>query len=210
MNLIRIRKEQIDIINGFKVSSNPLYCLIVIALVTASPPTRLYQLVKVYACRRIFARFLIVAVIHIVIEIRAVAVTVFSPTARQLPVLARTVNLSRQEILNGYMRPYQQAAFAGAGSYMSSFNEFEGIPATMNRYLMDELLRQEWGFDGFIVSDATAVVEEVAHGIGDLQEVSARSLQAGLDMDMNSDGFVNTLKKSVDEGRITIRDIDRA
>ena len=121
-----------------------------------------------------------------------------------------TVNLSRQEILNGYMRPYQQAAFAGAGSYMSSFNEFEGIPATMNRYLMDELLRQEWGFDGFIVSDATAVVEEVAHGIGDLQEVSARSLQAGLDMDMNSDGFVNTLKKSVDEGRVTLRDIDRA
>jgi beta-glucosidase len=121
-----------------------------------------------------------------------------------------SVFLSRQEALNGYLRPYQQAAYAGAGSYMSSFNEFEGIPATMNSYLMDELLRKGWGFDGFIVSDATAVLEEVAHGIGDLQEVSARSLQAGLDMDMNSDGFVGTLKKSLDEGRIAKADIDRA
>ena len=121
-----------------------------------------------------------------------------------------TVNLGRQEILNGYMNPYKAAAEAGAGSYMSSFNEFEGVPATMNTYLMDELLRKSWGFDGFIVSDATAVAEEVAHGIGDLQEVSARSLKAGLDMDMNSDGFVGTLKKSLDEGKVSKADIERA
>ena len=121
-----------------------------------------------------------------------------------------TVNLGRQEILNGYMNPYKAAAQAGAASYMSSFNEFEGIPATMNSYLMDDLLRKSWGFDGFIVSDATAVLEEVAHGIGDLQEVSARSLKAGLDMDMNSDGFVGTLKKSLDQGKVSKADIDRA
>ena len=121
-----------------------------------------------------------------------------------------SVFLSRQEALNGFMVPYREAAFAGAGSYMSSFNEFEGIPATMNKWLMDDVLRGMWGFDGFIVSDATAVVEEVAHGIGDLQEVSARSLQAGLDMDMNSDGFVGTLRKSLEEGRISEADIDRA
>ena len=107
-----------------------------------------------------------------------------------------SVFLSRQEALNGYMRPYQQAAYAGAGSYMSSFNEFEGIPASMNHYLLTELLRDRWGFD--------------AHGIGDLQEVSARSLQAGLDMDMNADGFVGTLEKSLKEGRIKEADIDRA
>ena len=105
-----------------------------------------------------------------------------------------SVFLSRQEALNGYMRPYQQAAYAGAGSYMSSFNEFEGIPASMNHYLLTELLRDRWGFDGFIVSDYTSVSEQIAHGIGDLQEVSARSLQAGLDMDMNADGFVGTLE----------------
>lgn len=121
-----------------------------------------------------------------------------------------TVNLGRQEALNGYMRPYAEAAKAGAASYMSSFNEFEGVPATMNTYLMDDLLRGSFGFDGFIVSDATAVMEEINHGIGDLQEVSARSLQAGLDMDMNSDGFIGTLKKSLDEGRIKESDIDKA
>ena len=121
-----------------------------------------------------------------------------------------SVFLSRQEALNGYMRPYQQAAYAGADSYMSSFNEFEGIPASMNNYLMNELLRDTWGFKGFIVSDYTAVSEQIAHGIGDLQEVSARSLKAGLDMDMNADGFVGTLAQSLKEGRVTQADIDRA
>ena len=121
-----------------------------------------------------------------------------------------SVFLSRQEAMNGYMRPYHAAAQAGAGSYMSSFNEFEGIPASMNTWLLDDVLRKSWGFDGFVVSDATAVVELVAHGIGDLQEVSARSLKAGLDMDMNSDGFVGTFMKSLEEGRITEAEIDRA
>jgi beta-glucosidase len=121
-----------------------------------------------------------------------------------------SVFLSRQEAMNGYMNPYKAACEAGAGSYMSSFNEFEGIPATMNEWLMDDVLRKSWGFDGFIVSDATAIAEEIKHGIGDLQEVSARSLQAGLDMDMNSDGFVGTLLQSVKEGRVKEDDIDRA
>ena len=121
-----------------------------------------------------------------------------------------SVFLSRQEAMNGYMRPYHAAAQAGAGSYMSSFNEFEGIPASMNTWLLDDVLRKSWGFDGFVVSDATAVVEQLAHGIGDLQEVSARSLKAGLDMDMNSDGFVGTFMKSLEEDRITEAEIDRA
>lgn len=121
-----------------------------------------------------------------------------------------SVFLSRQEAMNGYMAPYKAAAEAGAASYMSSFNEFEGIPASMNRWLMQDILRDAWSFDGFIVSDATAIAEEVNHGIGDLQEVSARSLQAGLDMDMNSDGYVGTLQKSLAEGRVTEADIDKA
>ena len=121
-----------------------------------------------------------------------------------------SVFLSRQEAMNGYMAPYKAAAEAGAASYMSAFNEFEGIPASMNRWLMQDVLRDSWGFDGFIVSDATAIAEEVNHGIGDLQEVSALSLKAGLDMDMNSDGYISTLKKSLEEGRITEADIDRA
>lgn len=121
-----------------------------------------------------------------------------------------SVFLSRQEALNGYMNPYKAAAEAGAASFMSSFNEFEGIPASMNTYLIQELLRDSWGFKGFIVSDATAIAEEINHGIGDLQEVSARSLKAGLDMDMNSDGYTDTLLQSLEEGRISEADIDRA
>ena len=83
---------------------------------------------------------------------------------------------------------------------MSSFNEVDGIPATANRWLMTDVLRNQWGFDGFVVTDYTAIAEMVDHGIGDLQEVSARALKAGTDMDMVADGFIGTLGK-VAEGR---------
>lgn len=121
-----------------------------------------------------------------------------------------TVSMDRQTMFNVYMRPYLEACKAGAGSYMSSFNEVEGIPATCNEYLLDDVLRGQWGFDGFVVTDATAINEIIAHGLGDLQEVSARALQAGIDLDMNSNGFIGTLKKSLDEGRISEKDIDTA
>ena len=121
-----------------------------------------------------------------------------------------SVFLSRQEAMNGFMNPYKQAALAGAGSYMSSFNEFEGIPATCNHYLLTEVLRDQWGFKGFVVSDATAVNEIMAHGLGDQQEVARRALLAGLDMDMGSDAYVNTLLKSYKEGKVTEADINKA
>lgn len=120
------------------------------------------------------------------------------------------VFVSRQEALNAYLRPYQAAAEAGTGSYMSSFNEFEGVPATANHYLLTELLRDDWGFNGFVVSDDKSLRELTIHGLGDLQEVSAMALQAGLDMDMNGTGFVSTLKKSLDEGRVSKTDIEKA
>jgi beta-glucosidase len=121
-----------------------------------------------------------------------------------------TVNMGRQEMMNGYMRPYQEAVKAGASSFMTSFNEFEGIPATCNRYLLNDLLRKKWGFKGFVVTDATAIQEIQNHGLGDLQQASALALKAGVDMDMNSNGFVKTLKKSLTEGRVTMQDIDQA
>ncbi|HPT32920.1 MAG TPA: glycoside hydrolase family 3 N-terminal domain-containing protein, partial [Prolixibacteraceae bacterium] len=121
-----------------------------------------------------------------------------------------TVDISRQGIMNGYMRPYLEACKQGAGSYMASFNEFEGIPATANKYLLDDVLRKQWGFNGFVVSDYTGVSEMVAHGIGDLQTVSARALAAGTDMDMVSEGYLTTLKKSLKEGKITQKQIDLA
>ena len=121
-----------------------------------------------------------------------------------------TVSMSRLDMMNGYMRPYQEAIKAGASSFMTALNEFEGIPATCNRYLLHDLLRSSWGFKGFVVTDATAIQEIQNHGLGDLQQASALALKAGVDMDMNSNGFVGALKKSLAEGRVTMQEIDQA
>lgn len=121
-----------------------------------------------------------------------------------------TVDMSKLRMYNEYLPPYKAAIDAGAGSVMTSFNVVDGIPATGNRWLLTELLREEWGFNGLVVSDYTSVSEMIPHGMGDLQAVSALALKAGLDMDMVSEGFLTTLKKSLDEGKITEADINLA
>lgn len=121
-----------------------------------------------------------------------------------------TVDMSRIRMYNEYFSPYQAAVEAGAGSVMASFNEVDGVPATASKWLMTDVLRHQWGFDGFVVTDYTGIAELVPHGIGDLQTVSARALDAGVDMDMVSEGFVGTLKKSVEEGKISVATIDQA
>jgi beta-glucosidase len=121
-----------------------------------------------------------------------------------------TVDMSRIRMFNEYMYPYQAAVEAGAGSVMTSFNEIDGVPATANRWLLTDVLRKQWGFSGFVVTDYTAINEMIAHGIGNLQTVSARALQAGVDMDMVGEGLLTTLKKSLDERKITMADIDHA
>ena len=121
-----------------------------------------------------------------------------------------TVDMSRQRMFNEYMEPYRAAVEAGVGSVMSAFNEVEGIPAGANRWLLTDVLRTEWGFDGFVVADWDAVREMTVHGIGDLGQVSARALKAGLDMDMASQGFTGTLRKSLDEGKVSLGQIDIA
>ncbi len=121
-----------------------------------------------------------------------------------------TVDMSHNRMYNEYFYPYQAAVEAGAGSVMASFNEVDGVPATANRWLMTDVLRKQWGFDGFVVTDYTGIYEMIAHGIGDLQTVSARALEAGIDMDMVSEGFVGTLKKSLEEGKISMEAIDLA
>ena len=121
-----------------------------------------------------------------------------------------TVDMSRQRALNDYMLPYKAACEAGAGSYMASFNEFEGIPATANDYLMNELLRKTWGFDGFIVTDYTGIMEMTFHGIGDEPTVAARALKAGIDMDMVSEYFFKYCKENLEKGMISEKDIDTA
>lgn len=121
-----------------------------------------------------------------------------------------TVDMSRNRMFNDYMYPYQAAVNAGVGSVMASFNEVEGVPATANKWLMTDVLRKQWGFNGFVVTDFTGIAEMIQHGIGDLQTVSARALNAGIDMDMVSDGFVGTLKQSLKEGKVSMQAIDGA
>ncbi len=121
-----------------------------------------------------------------------------------------TVDMSKVAMYNYYLPPYKAAVDAGAGSVMTSFNVIDGIPASGNHWLLTELLRDQWGFKGFVVTDYTAINEMVNHGMGNLQEVSALALKAGVDMDMVGEGFLTTLKKSLDEGKITLDDINTA
>ncbi len=121
-----------------------------------------------------------------------------------------TTDMSRIRMYNEYLPPYKAAFDAGAGSAMSSFNEIDGIPASANKWLMTDLLRKDWGFNGFVVTDYTAILEMVDHGIGNLNEVSALALKAGVDMDMVTDGFLTTLKQSLDEGKVSQTEIDQA
>jgi beta-glucosidase len=121
-----------------------------------------------------------------------------------------TVDMSRIRMYNEYFPPYKAAIDAGVGSVMASFNEIDGIPATANKWLMTDVLRTQWGFKGFVVTDYTAIMEMEYHGIGNMQTVSALALKAGIEMDMVSDGFLGTLKKSLDEGKVTMQEIDNA
>lgn len=121
-----------------------------------------------------------------------------------------TTDMSLNRMYNEYLPPYKAAFDAGSGSAMSSFNDINGVPATANRWLMTDLLRKQWGFKGFVVTDFTAIDELVPHGLGNKQTVAARALNAGIDMDMVGESFLATLKKSLKEGKITEAEINMA
>ncbi|REE27542.1 beta-glucosidase [Winogradskyella pacifica] len=127
-----------------------------------------------------------------------------------------TVDMSKIRMYNEYLEPYKAAIDAGVGSVMASFNEIDGIPATGNKWLLTDLLRDDWGFDGFVVTDYTGIYEMMAHGVGNEEEVVAQSLNAGIDMDMAGDSpvasaaFVKSLKGALDKGMVKIEDIDIA
>lgn len=121
-----------------------------------------------------------------------------------------TVDMSRVGMYNFFLPPYKAAVDAGAGSIMTSFNVIDYVPATGNHWLLTDLLRNQWGFSGFVVTDYTAINEMVQHGLGDLKAVSALALKAGTDMDMVGEGFLTTLKESLKDGTVTMDEIDRA
>ncbi len=121
-----------------------------------------------------------------------------------------TVDMSRIRMFNQFFPPYKAAAEAGAGSFMTSFNIVEYVPATANRWLLDDVLRKGWNWNGFIVTDYGSIEEMSAHGLGNLAKASAMALKAGTDMDMCSGGFIKTLSQSLNDGKITMEDIDNA
>ena len=121
-----------------------------------------------------------------------------------------TVDMSRIRMYNQYFPPYKAAVEAGVGSVMSSFNTVDYVPATANRWLITEVLRQQWQFGGFLVTDYGAINEMMQHGLGNQQQVAALALKAGTDMDMCSEAFTATLEKSLREGKVTLDEIDQA
>ena len=121
-----------------------------------------------------------------------------------------TTDMSRMRMFNEYMPPYKAAIDAGAGSIMASFNDVDGVPATGNKWLLTDVLRKQWGFKGFVVTDYTGINEMTAHGMGDLQKVSALALNAGIDMDMVGEGLLTTIIKSLTEKKVTLQRIDDA
>lgn len=121
-----------------------------------------------------------------------------------------TTDMSRVRMYNEYFPPYKAAVDAGVASVMVSFNEVDGVPASGNKWLVDDVLRKQWKFNGFVVSDYTGIPEMMNHGVGDAQTVNALSMNAGVDMDMVGEGFLNTLKKSIQEGKVSITQINKA
>lgn len=121
-----------------------------------------------------------------------------------------TVDMSRQRMFNEYMHPFKASVEANAGSFMTAFNDFEGVPVTANKYLIKEVLRSQWKFEGLVVSDYTGISEMIMHGIGDYATVAARALEAGVEMDMVSEAFNSTLVKSIEEGKASVESVDAA
>ncbi len=121
-----------------------------------------------------------------------------------------SVDMSKMKMFNEYLPPYKAAVDAGVATVMSSFNDVEGVPATGNKWLLTDLLRTKWGFKGMLVSDYTSIGEMVNHRQGDIAEVSIQAIKAGMDMDMVTEAYLGTLKKSLQQKKVAIADLDRA
>jgi len=122
-----------------------------------------------------------------------------------------TVDMSQRVFLDVYLPPYKAAIDAGALSVMSSFNEFDGVPATGNKYLLTDILRTQLGFKGFVVSDYTSVNEMVHHGIvANEEEAALLAIKAGLDMDMQGEVYAKYLKGLIEKGLVDEKTIDQS
>jgi len=115
-----------------------------------------------------------------------------------------TAELSEHTLRNVYLPPYQAALEAGVGTFMASFNEVNGVPATASRWLLTDILRNEWGFRGFVVSDYTGINELVPHGVAkDEKQAAELAVNAGVDMDMTGATYIKYLSELVEEGKVS-------
>jgi beta-glucosidase len=122
-----------------------------------------------------------------------------------------TVDISLQTLHDVHLPPFHAAVEAGVGTLMSSFNEINGVPASGSRYVLTDILRDQWRFDGFVVSDWSSVTEMVAHGFAaDATDAAAKSIIAGVDMDMSSISYRDQLPPAVRDGRVPESIVDEA
>lgn len=122
-----------------------------------------------------------------------------------------TVDISERTLREVYLPPFKASVDAGTGSFMTAFNEIAGVPATASEYLFTDILRSEWNFDGFVVSDYTAINELIPHGVAaDSAEAGALAVKAGVDMDMQGAIYQEHLPELVSSGVVSEETIDEA
>jgi len=122
-----------------------------------------------------------------------------------------TVDISERTLRDVYLPPFKAAADAGAATFMTSFNEYDGIPASGSHYLLTDILRKQWGFKGFVVTDYTSINEMVPHGYSrDLKQAGEQAINAGVDMDLQGAVYMEYLAKSVAEGKVSAARVDEA
>lgn len=120
-------------------------------------------------------------------------------------------NIGMRQLFSDYLPPFKKAVEAGAGTIMTSYNSIDGIPCTANTYLLDEVLRGQWGFDGFVYSDLTSIEGIAGAGVAkDNKEAAILALKAGVDMDLGGNAYGQNLRKALEEGSITEEDLDKA
>ena len=122
-----------------------------------------------------------------------------------------TVDMSERQFREFYMPPYKAGVNAGALSVMTAFNEYDGVPSTGNAYLLKDILKGEWNFQGFVVTDYTSINEMVHHGYAATDaEAGVKAVNAGVDMDLQGEVYFNYLKGLVESGYVSVRTIDNA
>jgi len=122
-----------------------------------------------------------------------------------------TVDMSDRSLYEWYLPPYKAASDAGAGSFMTSFNEIAGVPSSSSKWLLTDLLRNDWGFNGFVVSDWTSIPELILHGVAaDSSDAGRLSINAGLDMDMSGRVYQDFMKDLVASGKVTEETINKS